>query len=197
MVHTECGSKFQGSGMGSFDEATAVRRIGDGRYSAELDAAYGFEQALNGGYLMAVLARAALHPAARPHPVSPAASFLRVGRPGPAEVHVETRKSGRTTEVARVTLVQEDLPVVEAIITSGTLDGDAEPLYPARGGGPRPPRGGGAGPPPLEECVLFGNEQPESGFAAQVEMRYDADTMGWLDGQPTGRPEMRSHFRLC
>src|SRR4051812_35763724 len=129
MVHSGSGSKFQGSGMGSFDEATAVRRIGDGRYSAELDAAYGFEQALNGGYLMAVLARAALDAGGRPHPVSTAASFLRVGRPGPAEVHVETRKSGRTTEGARVTLVQEDLPGVEAIITRGTLDGDPQPPY--------------------------------------------------------------------
>jgi acyl-CoA thioesterase len=173
--------------MGSFDEATAVRRIGDGRYSAELDAAYGFEQALNGGYLMAVLARAALDAADRPHPISTAASFLRVGRPGPAEVHVESRKSGRTADVARVTLVQDDTAVVEAILTTGTLDGDADPVFSASVNGL----------PPLEECVLFGNEpQPDSGFAAQVEMRYDAATMGWLDGQPSGRPEMRSHFRL-
>ncbi|MDN3351697.1 thioesterase family protein [Actinomadura sp. DC4] len=171
--------------MGSFDEATAVRRIGDGRYSAELDAAYGFEQALNGGYLMAVLARAALDAAGRPHPISTAASFLRVGRPGPAEVHVESRKSGRTADVARVTLVQEDTAVVEAILTTGTLDGDAEPVYSADIDGL----------PPLGECVPFGSE-PESGFAAQVELRYDAATMGWLDGQPTGRPEMRAHFRL-
>jgi hypothetical protein len=27
-------------------------------------------------------------------------------------------------------------------------------------------------------------------------MRYDRATMGWLDGQPSGRPEMRSYFRL-
>jgi hypothetical protein len=27
-------------------------------------------------------------------------------------------------------------------------------------------------------------------------MRYDPATMGWLDGQPSGRPEMRSYFRL-
>jgi len=173
--------------MGSFDDATTVRRVSDGRYSAELDGAYAFEQALNGGYLMAVLARAALDAAGRPHPISTAASFLRVGRPGPAEVHVESRKSGRTADVARVTLVQDDMAVVEAIITTGTLDGDAEPVFSASADRL----------PPLEECVLFGNEpEPESGFAARVEMRYDAATMGWLDGQPSGLPEMRSHFRL-
>jgi Thioesterase-like superfamily len=171
--------------MGDFDEATAVRRTGDGRYSAELDAGYGFEEALNGGYLLAVLARAALDASGRPHPVSTAANFLRVARPGPAEVHVETRKSGRTAEVARVTLVQEDTPIVDAILTTGTLDGDAEPAYSATGGAL----------PPLEECVTFGGE-PTTGFAAQVEMRYDPATMGWLDGRPSGLPEMRSYFRL-
>jgi len=46
----ESGSNFWvGASMGSFDEATAVRRIEDGRYSVELDADYGFDQALNGG----------------------------------------------------------------------------------------------------------------------------------------------------
>ena len=108
--------------MGSFDEATAVRRAEKGRYSVELDAAYGFDQALNGGYLMAVLARAALNASDHPHPITTSTSFLRVARPGPAEVRVEPRKSGRTADVARVTLVQDDRPVVEALITTGTLD---------------------------------------------------------------------------
>ncbi len=177
--------------MGSFDEATAVRRTGEGRYSAELDAAFGFGQALNGGYLMAVLARAALDSAGRPHPIATSTSFLRVAKAGPAEVHVETRKSGRTAEVARVTLVQDDAPVVEALITSGTLDADAEPLYCAELDRL----------PPIEECVTFGGGDKvaagaEAGFAAQVDMRYDGATMGWLDGRPSGRPEIRSYFRL-
>jgi acyl-CoA thioesterase len=171
--------------MGSFDQATAVRRIDEGRYSAVLDADYGFEHALNGGYLMAVLTRAALEAADRPHPISTSTNFLRVARPGPAEVHVESRKSGRTADVARVTLVQEDLPIVEALITGGTLDGGAEPLYSAAVDGL----------PPLDECVTYSHDQM-SGFAAQVDLRYDGATMGWLDGQPSGRPEMRSYFRL-
>src|SRR5882757_9048492 len=113
----ESGSNFWvGASMGSFDEATAVRRIEDGRYSVELDADYGFDQALNGGYLMAVLARAALDASGRPHPISTAASFLRVARPGPAEIRVESRKSGRTTDVARVSLVQDGTLLVDALI---------------------------------------------------------------------------------
>ncbi len=172
--------------MGGFHEATAVRRVGEGRYSAVLDPDYGFREALNGGYLMAVLARAALDASAHPHPVATATSFLRVAQPGPAEVWVEPRKSGRTTDVARVTLVQKDRPVVEALITSGTLDGDAKPVYVAE---PAPL-------PPIGDCVGFGDPASAEGFAAQVDMRYDPATMGWLDGRPSGVPEMRAHFRL-
>jgi acyl-coenzyme A thioesterase PaaI-like protein len=171
--------------MGGFGEATAVRRTGEGRYEAELDADYGFDQALNGGYLMAVLARAALDASGRPHPISTAASFLRVARPGPAQVLVESRKSGRTAEVARVSLVQDDTPLVDALITTGALDGDATPLYTEDS----------RGLPPIEECVTFGHGE-DDGFAARVDMRYDPATMGWLDGRPSGRLEMRSHFRL-
>jgi acyl-coenzyme A thioesterase PaaI-like protein len=170
--------------MGSFDQATAVRRTDEGRYVAELDAGYGFEQALNGGYLMAVLVRAAIDASGRPHPVSTAASFLRVARPGPAEVIVESRKSGRTTEVARVTLAQDGVPVVDALITTGALDADAQPRYSAKAGAL----------PALDDCVTFGEK--DEGFAAQVELRYDGSTMGWLDGEPSGRPEMRAYFRL-
>jgi hypothetical protein len=182
--------------MGSFDQATTVRRTDDGRsdgrsdgrggvrYAAELDAGYGFEAALNGGYLMAVLARAALDASGRPHPISTAASFLRVARPGPAEVTVEPRKTGRTADVARVTLAQEGAPVVEALITTGALDADAQPLYSAKSDAL----------PAIDDCVTAGEKG--EGFAAQVDVRYDGATMGWLDDRPSGRPEMRAYFRL-
>jgi acyl-coenzyme A thioesterase PaaI-like protein len=170
--------------MGGFGEATAVRRTGEGRYSVDLDADFGFEQALNGGYLMAVLARAALDASGRPHPISTATNFLRVARPGPAEVRVEPRKSGRTAEVARVSLVQNETPIIDALITTGALDGHAASRYSAAAGGL----------PPIDECVTFNGG--ETGFASRVDLRYDPATMGWLDGRPSGRPEMRSYFRL-
>ncbi len=171
--------------MGGFREATAVRRIEDGRYTAVLDADFGIMQALNGGYLMAILTRAALDASPHPHPIATSTNFFRVAKPGPAEVRVEPRKSGRTADVARVTLIQDDLPVLEATLTTGTLDGDADPVYSAV---PRPL-------PPIEECASFVHEGTE-GFAAQMDMRYDRQTMGWLDGRPSGVPEIRAYFRL-
>jgi acyl-coenzyme A thioesterase PaaI-like protein len=170
--------------MGSFREATAIRRVDDGRYSAELDADYGFDVAVHGGYLMALLVNAAVDASAHPHPVATATSFLHVARPGPAEVRVHPLKSGRTADVVRATLVQEDRALIEALITTGTLDGDTTPDYSAS---PDPI-------PPIEDCITF--DEANSPFAAHVDLRYDRATMGWLDGQPSGTPEMRAYLRL-
>lgn len=169
--------------MGAFGEATAVRRVAEGRYAAELDGEFGFAEALNGGYLMAVLVRAMADASAHQHPVATSATFLRVGKPGPAEVRVEPRKTGRTTDVARVTLVQDDRPIVDALITTGTLAADATPVYVTE----RPEL------PPIEECLAPAPDQP---FTRRVALHYDRATMGWLDGRPTGVPEMRAYFGL-
>ncbi|QKW38697.1 thioesterase family protein [Actinomadura sp. NAK00032] len=171
--------------MSGFGEATAVARVGDGRYEAVLDGDYGFAEALNGGYLMAVLARAAVDASPHAHPVSTATNFHRVAKPGPAQIIVDTRKQGRTAASALVTLVQDDRPIVDALITTGTIDPAAEPVY--AGAAPAPV-------PPVEECTDFRPPTGE-GFADVVDMRFDRRTMGWLDGQPSGDPEIRAWFR--
>src|SRR4051794_28421430 len=115
--------------MSRFGQATAVRRQEEGRYQAELDEGFGFNEALNGGYLMATLLRAAVDASPHAHPLATSANFLRVARPGPAQVLVESRKTGRTAATHRVSLVQNDLPVVDATVTTGTLNTDATPAW--------------------------------------------------------------------
>ncbi|MWA03929.1 thioesterase family protein [Actinomadura sp. LD22] len=174
--------------MSGFEAATAVQRVEDGRYEVDLDGDFGFAEALNGGYLMAVLDRAAVDASPHEHPVSTAASFLRPVKPGRAEVVVDTRKTGRTAATALVGLVQDGRPAVEALITTGTLGAAAEPAF----AGPAP-----AVPvPPLEECSGELPHEGTEGFAGRVDMRFDRSTMGWLDGTPSGRPEIRAWFRL-
>lgn len=89
--------------------------------------------------------------------------------------------------MARASLVQNDAVLLDALVTTGTLDPAAEPDYV------------GEAPPPMpapEECPPVGRNRPKKGFPAQVDMRFDPAVMGWLDGEPTGRPEMRAHIRL-
>ncbi|MFD0537400.1 acyl-CoA thioesterase domain-containing protein [Actinomadura luteofluorescens] len=93
--------------MSGFGDSTAVKAVGEGRYEAVLDEGYGIAQALNGGYLMAVLARAAVDASPHEHPVSTAANFHRVAKAGPAELVVDSRKVGRTAASSFVTLVQD------------------------------------------------------------------------------------------
>ncbi|GAA0579276.1 thioesterase family protein [Actinomadura livida] len=171
--------------MSGFGDATAVKQVGEGRYEIVLDGGYAIGEALNGGYLMAVMARAAVDASPHAHPISTAANFHRVTKAGPAEVVVESRKAGRTAAASLVSLVQDGRSVVDALITTGTLDAAAEPDWAGEG----PPA-----MPPLEECTDF---RPPSGggFADQVDMRFDRSTMGWLDGRPSGRPEVRGWFR--
>jgi hypothetical protein len=174
--------------MSRFGDATAVEQVDEGRYEVDLDGGFAFGEALNGGYLVAVLARAAVDASPHEHPVSTATTFLRVVRSGPAQVLVEQRKSGRTATAAHVTLVQDDRLAVEALITTATLEPDAEPAW--VGEPPAPPL------PPVEQCVLFEGRERERGFADRVEMYFDPATIGWLDGQPSGRLECRAWFQL-
>lgn len=181
-------------GMTTFSEGTAVSPLGEGRYGAELTEAFGFETkpggpfVLNGGYLMAVLMRAAVAESEHSHPISTAVSFLRPGLPGRAEVVVERRKEGRTASMLRASLVQNGEALLDALVTTGTLDPDAKPVY--LGEPPAPM-------PAPEECPPRGRERPQKGFPAHVDMRFDPAVMDWLDGSPTGRPEMRAHVRLA
>ncbi|TDD65240.1 thioesterase family protein [Actinomadura rubrisoli] len=174
--------------MSRFGDATAVKRVGEGRYEAVLDGDFGFAEAVNGGYLMAVLDRAAVDASPHAHPVATSANFLRVAKPGRAELIVDSRKTGRTAATSLVTLVQDDRRIVDALVTTGTLDAATEPSW---AGAPPVPA-----IPSLEECTDFTPGSGEGGFAEQVDMRFDRATMGWLDGRPSGTPEIRAWFRL-
>src|SRR3712207_6676745 len=62
----------------AFDRATAVTRTEGGGVRAELDPDWDVGNGiLNGGYLLAVVARAALLDSPHPHPVALSASYLR------------------------------------------------------------------------------------------------------------------------
>ncbi|WP_018655846.1 thioesterase family protein [Actinomadura flavalba] len=176
--------------MSRFGDATTVKRVDDGRYEIDLDGAFGMAEAVNGGYLMAVLGRAAVDVSPHAHPLSTATTFLRTARPGRAEIVVDQRRAGRTTATALVTLRQDDKVLTEALITTATLDGAAVPGY--LGDRPVP------GLPPIEKCLDFSQGTPEAqeGFASCVDMHFDPATMGWLSGEPSGRPELRAWFRL-
>jgi acyl-coenzyme A thioesterase PaaI-like protein len=201
--------------MSVFDEATAVRPAGSGRYQFRPDPRFAIvapggavPSAMNGGVMVATALRAVLDTSPHPYPVATSAHFLRVPRLEPAEVEVTWLKQGRTAATARATVVQDsdavpvlEVPVLEMTVTTGSLPADP----PANGD----PANGelswtGEPPhlPPIEECVNLGQwpgtvgADGTNGYAAQVDLRLDPATTGWRRGQPAGIPEMRGYFRL-
>jgi Acyl-CoA thioesterase N-terminal domain/Acyl-CoA thioesterase C-terminal domain len=104
-----------------FDDDTAVSLVETGRYSVHLHKDWSIGNALHGGYVLSVAARAAM--ADDPHPdlLGVAANFTRRAEPGPAEARVERTREGRRVGFSRVSLVQDGSVVLDAVLTSGTL----------------------------------------------------------------------------
>ncbi|MBN6055951.1 thioesterase family protein [Nonomuraea sp. RK-328] len=175
--------------MTKFDEATQAIRVDETTYDVCLDPGYAIGGPLNGGYLMAVLLRAVVDSSPFEHPVSTSAQFHRSPAAGPARVRVEQLKAGRTVAFTRASLVQEGVSQIEALVTTATLQHE-EPTYADESGYvmPRP-----------EDCVRLPDPKPESGMTlnAQLDMRFDPPTIGWLSGRPTGKPESRAYFRMA
>jgi len=194
--------------MTIFDEATAVRKSGAGRYEVQPDARFalvppgsGSPAAVNGGVLVATVLRCVLDTSTHPHPVATSAHFLRVPQLAPARVEVTWLKEGRTAATARASLIQDGRPALELTVTTGTVPAAAASAGNGRAAGLS---WTGAPPvlPPIEECIDLGpwpgTVGPDGtvGYAGQVEMRLDPATTGWRHGTPAGIPEMRGYFRL-
>ncbi len=218
------GARRAGRRVTIFDEATAVRKSGAGRYEVRPDARFalvppggGSPPAVNGGVLMATVLRCVLDTSPHPHPVATSTHFLRVPQLAPAQVEVTWLKQGRTAATARASLIQDAKPLLELTVTTGTVSAAPAVIVPtaaasAAGGAAASAGNGraaglswtGAPPvlPPIEECIDLGmwpgavGPDGTIGYAGQVEMRLDPATTGWRHGTPAGIPEMRGYFRL-
>jgi hypothetical protein len=176
-----------------FATATAVTRAEGGGLAAVLDAGWDVGAGiLNGGYLLAVAARAAAFESPHPHPVAVSASYLRATGPGPATLTVTPGPAGRTLAHSSVLLGDGSGPTLAVHATTATLTGEP-PLY----ADPLPDV------PPLEGCLpadagadLGGRPVPEVGLRKRVQTRLDPATAGWAVGQPSGEPLMRGYVRL-
>jgi hypothetical protein len=176
--------------MAGFDEATAIDGV-KGTYEARLDPEWTVSGNPHGGYLLAILARAAIATDGKhPHPLSASAVYASPPEVGPATLVVEPLRQGRAASQHRARLVQGDKTRVEALFTLGQLDEAAAPRWVD------------AAPPalaPPEQCPISPTEPPGAGVTVAmlnlVEQRLDpatwrgatGDLRGWLsfaDGTP-------------
>lgn len=182
------GGPRYGRSVAGFGVATAVaRRRDSSAYDVELDPQWTIAGKPNGGYLLAVLARAAVHAAGstHPHPLAVSAHYLHAPEPRGAAVEVDVLRRGRSASQLRVRLRQDERTCVEALLTLGLL-GTTAPWW-----------GGEAAPalPPPEDCVLLPSTPPGAGYTVPIldvlALRLDPETVGWAVGRPSGRGELR------
>jgi Acyl-CoA thioesterase N-terminal domain/Acyl-CoA thioesterase C-terminal domain len=181
--------------MAAFAEATQAREFGQEgglrRFAADLDPQWTIGNKLHGGYLLAVVARAAAEVggAEQPHPTAVSASFSRPPEPGAALVEVETLRVGRGTTQLRARLSQQDQPCVEVLITQGRLD-ESDAWW----NGTIP-----AGLPAEHECFRLPVDNG-AGFPLRlmevVETRMPAASLAFAMGNPTRTGVFSSWQRL-
>jgi acyl-coenzyme A thioesterase PaaI-like protein len=175
----------------AFATATAATEVAAGRYAVSVDAGWGVGGRPNGGYLLACMQRAALLATGRPHPLSVSAVFLRPPAPGAAEVVVEPLRAGSTVASARARLTQDGDPLVEALVSAGTLSTDIDAEW---ADGPAPEIA------PLEDCVSSDGRLPDGTevvLLRHLDVRLDPATLGWVNGGGPGRPEMLASVALA
>lgn len=171
----------------AFDGATQVRALGEGRYLAPIRPGWDIGGNANGGYLMALVARAMLDATGREHPVSMTMHFLAPGTAGDAVCETSVLKSGRRFATASASLVRDGRAVVAALGTFGVLPERVEPVYSSM----EAPQ-----IPAFEDCRPRG-EVHAPALTEKLDVRIHPDDTGFAGDAPTGEARIRSWFAFA
>ncbi|MFF8645312.1 thioesterase family protein [Streptomyces sp. NPDC015345] len=186
-------------GDSEFDRDTAVTRREPGVYDTELSAGWTIINAVNGGYLLAVLGRALADALPHADPFTISAHYLTASAPGPAVIRTDVVRAGRTLSTGQASLFQYDeegreVERIRVLASYGDLDALPDDVRTTA----EPPA-----IPPLDQC--FGaQDAPDhrpvpgsSAIADRLFLKLDPATLGWALGQPSGKGEMRGWFGLA
>ncbi|WP_221354542.1 thioesterase family protein [Streptomyces beigongshangae] len=186
-------------GDSEFDRDTAVTRREPGVYDIDLSAGWTIINAVNGGYLLAVLGRALADALPHPDPFTISAHYLTASHPGPAVVRTDAVRTGRTLSTGQASLFQYDeegreVERIRVLASYGDLDGLPDDVRTTA----KPPA-----IPPVDQC--FGaSDGPastpvpgSSAITGRLMLKMDPATLGWALGSPSGKGEMRAWFGLA
>jgi acyl-coenzyme A thioesterase PaaI-like protein len=174
-----------------FDEVTAVTMIDEGRFTAEVSSEWTIGGKPNGGYLLAILGRAASAVSAHADVIAASAHYLHSPEPGPISVSAEVLRAGRTASQVRAQLRQNDQACVEALLTLSRLEPGEAPYW-----------DGGVPAMSLvapEDAVPLVGRLPNGTRVAileQIGVLFDPDSTGFTSGSPSGRGELRGWLEL-
>jgi hypothetical protein len=175
----------QGS-AGPFSTASRLRPLGDGTFAATLPSSWTVGGKPHGGFLVALMARAAVAAAGgspAPDPLTVSAQFLRAPEVGPVLLRAEVRKTGRQTTVVGVHVEQRGQSCVEGVVTTGRLPRERAawsdlPNQPAE------PPGNALDLAALPMASVFR-------LTEGCDVRLDPNGAGFLHGQTNDPPRLR------
>jgi acyl-CoA thioesterase len=178
-----------------FDSASAVERLGDGRYAATVQPGWDIGGNANGGYLLAIAGRAMADAVGRP-PLSVTAHYLAPAPAGDCTVEVDVVRAGRRMATAGASLRMADGR--EIIRVLGTF-ADQQPEDGTSGGGAVLVDGAPPVLPPYEDCQpptdpVSPAAGPMPALTHRLAVRMRPGDDGFRAGRPTGRAEMAGWF---
>lgn len=177
--------------MPSFAAATALVPRSEGVFAGTVDPGWTIAGRPNGGYLLAMLGRAAALIGAHPHVIAASAHYVRPPEPGPVEVAADVLRAGRSASQLRTRMTQAGQTCIEALITTSTLAADTVPYW--AGGVPAP------GTARFAESVRLPATAPTGmpvAIMEQVDLRIEPRSLGFARGAPSGRGELYGWLAL-
>jgi hypothetical protein len=175
----------------AFATVSAVVAEGAGRYRGEVHPDWTIAGKPNGGYLLAMLGRAAAGESTHPHVIAASAHYLRPPEPGPVHIETEVLRAGRSASQVRARLLQDDRACIESLVTTSTLSPDTKPYWSATS--PQP------GSASFAESYRIPPVSP-TGLAVTimsvVDLRIEVPSLGFARGEPSGRGELRGWLAL-
>ncbi|MFR0357069.1 thioesterase family protein [Streptomyces sediminimaris] len=193
-------------GDSEFDRDTTLTRREPGVYDIDLSAGWTIINAVNGGYLLAVLGRALGDALPHRDPFTVSAHYLTASQPGPAVVRTELVRAGRTLSTGQASLFQYDeqgreVERIRVLASYGDLDALPDDVRTTAVPPAFPPMDRCFGPQDAAPGVrLPSGGAPAGGSSAitdRLMIKLDPATLGWALGSPSGTGEMRAWFGLA
>jgi acyl-CoA thioesterase len=172
----------------TFTSATAVEQLAPGRFRATINEGWDIAGNANGGYLLAIVARAITEATGKPDPLTITGHYLAPGKPGPVTIDVDVQRSGGRHSTASAVLSTSERKLLVVLATTTDL---ATAAGPERVDSVPPPI------PDPDDCIpIVATSTFPPPFMGKVELRIHPDDAGFAAGKKSGEPRMRGWFRL-
>ena len=172
--------------MHVFDRDIRITPGDDNRYKATVAGNWSINGTPDGGYLMALLAAAAMERSEKRGVSVLTANFIARSKPGPAELIVEKMGATRNFDRWQVSLIQEEAEKLRSMVTL---------MNPSPGQAGRRYETTAPVLPPVETCIKFG-EMPGYTLFDNLDVLLDPGCTGWIAGDLAERSELRGWIKF-